>query len=135
MPALCGKWIAPRAAIRQPMTRLRLPATAIAGSMTTLFALALRLQVCTRVCLLNFSITPTGLEDQLLGVVVAKERPDLEEDKAKLIVQGAREYACISGLVCAMVLVFVLERAYGPYVCACTHLCMCLMCGLMGGTR
>jgi len=45
-------------------------------------------QVCTRVCLLNFCITPTGLEDQLLGVVVAKERPDLEEDKAKLIVQG-----------------------------------------------
>ncbi|KAF5834888.1 hypothetical protein DUNSADRAFT_8192 [Dunaliella salina] len=46
-------------------------------------------EVCTRVCLLNFCITPTGLEDQLLGVVVAKERPDLEEDKAKLIVQGA----------------------------------------------
>lgn len=45
--------------------------------------------MCTRVCLLNFCITPTGLEDQLLGVVVAKERPDLEEDKAKLIVQGA----------------------------------------------
>ena len=37
-------------------------------------------------CLLNFSITPTGLEDQLLGVVVAKERPDLEEEKNKLIV-------------------------------------------------
>jgi hypothetical protein len=48
------------------------------------------LQVCTRVCLLNFCITPTGLEDQLLGVVVAKERPDLEEDKARLIVQGKR---------------------------------------------
>jgi hypothetical protein len=49
-----------------------------------------RLQVCTRVCLLNFCITPTGLEDQLLGVVVAKERPDLEEDKARLIVQGKK---------------------------------------------
>ena len=39
-----------------------------------------------QVCLLNFSITPTGLEDQLLGVVVAKERPDLEEEKNKLII-------------------------------------------------
>lgn len=48
-------------------------------------------QVCTRVCLLNFCITPTGLEDQLLGVVVAKERPDLEEDKARLIIQGKGE--------------------------------------------
>ncbi|KAJ9518808.1 hypothetical protein QJQ45_026081, partial [Haematococcus lacustris] len=46
-------------------------------------------EVCTRVCLLNFCITPTGLEDQLLGMTVAKERPDLEEDKARLIVQGA----------------------------------------------
>jgi hypothetical protein len=33
--------------------------------------------------------TPEGLEDQLLGIVVAKERPDLEEEKNKLIVQGA----------------------------------------------
>lgn len=34
-------------------------------------------------------ITPTGLEDQLLGIVVAKERPDLESEKNILIVQGA----------------------------------------------
>lgn len=54
-------------------------------------------QVCTRVCLLNFCITPTGLEDQLLGVVVAKERPDLEEDKAKLIVQGGGAWPCFGG--------------------------------------
>ena len=37
--------------------------------------------------LLNFMTTPEGLEDQLLGIVVAKERPDLEEDKNKLIIQ------------------------------------------------
>ena len=30
-----------------------------------------------------------GLEDQLLGIVVAKERPDLEEEKNKLIITGA----------------------------------------------
>lgn len=30
-----------------------------------------------------------GLEDQLLGIAVAKERPDLEDEKNKLIIQGA----------------------------------------------
>lgn len=39
-----------------------------------------------QVALLNFMTTPEGLEDQLLGIVVAKERPDLEEEKNKLIV-------------------------------------------------
>ena len=34
-------------------------------------------------------ITPVGLEDQLLGIVVSKERPDLEAEKNQLIVQGA----------------------------------------------
>ena len=40
-----------------------------------------------QVSLLNFMTTPEGLEDQLLGIVVAKERPDLEEEKNKLIIQ------------------------------------------------
>ena len=30
-------------------------------------------------------ITPAGLADQMLGVVVATERPDLEEQKAMLV--------------------------------------------------
>lgn len=34
-------------------------------------------------------ITPEGMQDQLLGIVVARERPDLEEEKQALIVQGA----------------------------------------------
>jgi dynein heavy chain, axonemal len=41
------------------------------------------------VTLLNFAITPQGLEDQLLGLVVATERPDLEECRQTLIVEGA----------------------------------------------
>jgi hypothetical protein len=32
-------------------------------------------------------ITPAGLADQLLGVAVATERPDLEEQKAQLVLQ------------------------------------------------
>jgi len=34
-------------------------------------------------------ITPAGLEDQLLGIVVAKERPDLEEEKSRLMLEAA----------------------------------------------
>jgi len=46
-------------------------------------------ELCTKVALLNFMTTPEGLEDQLLGIAVAKERPDLEDEKNKLIIQGA----------------------------------------------
>ena len=37
--------------------------------------------------LVNFSVTMDGLEDQLLELVVKKERPDLEEQKAELMLQ------------------------------------------------
>ena len=47
-------------------------------------------ELCTKVSLINFMITLDGLEDQLLGVVVAKERPDLAEEKNQLILQGAQ---------------------------------------------
>lgn len=35
-------------------------------------------------------ITQQGLQDQLLGIVVAKERPQLEEKKNKLIIESAK---------------------------------------------
>ena len=34
-------------------------------------------------------ITPQGLEDQLLGIVAAKEKPELEEKKNQLIIESA----------------------------------------------
>lgn len=46
-------------------------------------------ELSTKVTLLNFMITPEGLEDQLLGIVVAKERPELEEMKSQLLLQSA----------------------------------------------
>ncbi|KAM3608317.1 uncharacterized protein V6R79_023014 [Siganus canaliculatus] len=46
-------------------------------------------ETSVKVTLLNFMITPTGIQDQLLGIVVARERPDLEEEKQALILQGA----------------------------------------------
>ena len=47
-------------------------------------------EVSVKVTLLNFMITPEGLEDQLLGIVVAKERPELEEEKSKLVLEAAQ---------------------------------------------
>ena len=38
--------------------------------------------------LINFTVTEKGLEDQLLALVVNKERPELEETKTQLIIQN-----------------------------------------------
>ncbi|KAI1896260.1 hypothetical protein AGOR_G00092970 [Albula goreensis] len=46
-------------------------------------------EIAVKVCLLNFMITPLGLEDQLLGIVAAKEKPELEEKKNQLIIESA----------------------------------------------
>ncbi|KAL2299010.1 hypothetical protein Nmel_014623 [Mimus melanotis] len=46
-------------------------------------------EVAVKVCLLNFMITPLGLQDQLLGIVAAKEKPELEEKKNQLIIESA----------------------------------------------
>ena len=46
-------------------------------------------ETAVKVTLVNFMITPAGLEDQLLGIVVAQERPELEEEKNALILQSA----------------------------------------------
>ena len=46
-------------------------------------------EIAVKVTLINFMITAVGLQDQLLGIVVAKERPDLEAEKNQLIIQGA----------------------------------------------
>lgn len=47
-------------------------------------------ELSTKVTLTNFVITQDGLEDQLLGIVVSKERPDLEDEKNKLVIASAK---------------------------------------------
>ena len=42
-------------------------------------------EVQAQCTLVNFTVTEKGLEDQLLALVVQKERPDLEEQKSELI--------------------------------------------------
>ena len=66
--------------------------------------------------LINFTVTESGLEDQLLALVVNKERPDLEETKTQLIIQNTdftiklKQVSCrivipehcLPGLLCAV---------------------------------
>lgn len=46
-------------------------------------------ELSTKVTILNFMITYEGLNDQLLGILVKKERPDLAAEKERLIIEGA----------------------------------------------
>ena len=46
-------------------------------------------EIQVKVSLLNFTITISGLEEQLLGVVVAEEQPELAQQKANLVLQNA----------------------------------------------
>lgn len=46
-------------------------------------------ETAVKVTLLNFAITEDGLIQQLLGVVVAEERPDLAQMKDQLVVNNA----------------------------------------------
>ncbi|KAH8862654.1 Dynein heavy chain 6, axonemal [Schistosoma japonicum] len=44
-------------------------------------------EVSIKVTIINFTVTPNGLEDQLLGDVTGIERPELEEQRSQLIVR------------------------------------------------
>lgn len=46
-------------------------------------------EVCIKVTVINFTVTPQGLEEQLLADVVRNERPELEEQRDKLVVEIA----------------------------------------------
>lgn len=47
-------------------------------------------EVQTKVTLINFMITPKGLDDQLLGIVVRAEREDLEKKKEELAIESVK---------------------------------------------
>lgn len=44
-------------------------------------------EVCIKVTIINFTVTPDGLEDQLLVDVVKFEQPELEQQKDQLVLQ------------------------------------------------
>ncbi|KAK7907430.1 hypothetical protein WMY93_016042 [Mugilogobius chulae] len=47
-------------------------------------------EISSKVTLINFTLSPSGLQDQLLGQVVAEECADLEEAKNQLIISNAQ---------------------------------------------
>lgn len=47
-------------------------------------------EISTKTTLVNFAVKETGLEAQLLGIVVRKERPAVEEQKDSLVVNIAK---------------------------------------------
>ncbi|CAG9467054.1 unnamed protein product [Pedinophyceae sp. YPF-701] len=55
-------------------------------------------EVCIRVSLVNFTVTRGGLEEQLLADVVRRERPDLEEQKDRLVVSISTDMAQLKSL-------------------------------------
>jgi len=55
-------------------------------------------EVSTKATVINFTLSPSGLEDQMLGLVVAQERPDLEAAKNDLIINNAKMKAELKGL-------------------------------------
>merc|ERR1719478_174355 len=48
-------------------------------------------EICIKVTVINFTVTLAGLDDQLVALVVAHERPDLSEKRAELVVQIAAD--------------------------------------------
>jgi dynein heavy chain len=46
-------------------------------------------ETCVKVNLLNFMATSEGLQDQMLGIVVKTERPELEEQRERLVLEDA----------------------------------------------
>ena len=46
-------------------------------------------EICIKVTMINFTVTPDGLEDQLLVEVVKFEQPEIEQKKDQLIVTMA----------------------------------------------
>lgn len=52
------------------------------------------LQVSTKTTVVNFSVKQLGLEAQLLGIVVQREQPSLEEQSSELTLKARFVYIC-----------------------------------------
>merc|ERR1719453_1832054 len=52
-------------------------------------------EICVAVTILNFMATLEGLQDQMLGIVVAKEEPDIEEKRVNLVIESAKAKATL----------------------------------------
>ena len=64
---------------------------------------------------MNFMITPQGLEDQLLGIVAAKEKPELEEKKNELILESAANQKQLKEIEDKILEVLSSSQVRGPF--------------------
>ena len=48
-------------------------------------------EICIKVTLINFTVTFEGLEEQLLGDVVVKEKPEVEAQRDKIVIQMSED--------------------------------------------
>ncbi|KAB0795153.1 hypothetical protein PPYR_11992 [Photinus pyralis] len=55
-------------------------------------------EVFNKVTIINFALMTVALEDRLLGIVVAKERPDLQRKREELIVESMKNKAALMNL-------------------------------------
>ena len=55
-------------------------------------------EVCTQVVIINFMITEEGLTDQLLALIVSKERPELESQKEQLTIESANNQKALKDI-------------------------------------
>jgi dynein heavy chain len=55
-------------------------------------------ETCVKVNLLNFMATPDGLEDQMLGIVVKQEKPELEKQREQLVISDAANKKTLKGI-------------------------------------
>lgn len=55
-------------------------------------------EVCIKVTLINFTVTFEGLEEQLLGDVVVKEKPEIEAQRDQIIIQMAADKSTLKNI-------------------------------------
>jgi hypothetical protein len=55
-------------------------------------------ELCAQVAVINFTVTMAGLEQQLLGRVVMAERPELEEQRLRLVEEVTTNLKTLKGL-------------------------------------
>ena len=77
-------------------------------------------EVFVKVTMINFTVTPRGLEDQLLVVVCGLERADLEQKNDRLIVQISDDKNELAGIEDR-----ILELLSNRYTRRCTRAQLC----------